>query len=83
MRTNGWLEEGQLLKNAGKLKGIPGIIVQGRHDSCTPPQAAWDLKKAWPEVELQIVADGGHLYTEPGITDGLVRASDKFAGKTA
>jgi proline iminopeptidase len=82
MRTNGWLEEGQLLANAHKLKGIPGVIVQGRHDCCTPPRAAWDLKKAWPEVELNIVADGGHLYTEPGITDGLVRASDKFAGKT-
>ena len=36
-----------------KLRGIPGVIVQGRHDSCTPPRAAWALKKAWPEVELQ------------------------------
>ena len=78
-----WLEEGQLLANADKLRGIPGIIVQGRHDCCTPPSAAWDLKKAWPEVELQIVPDGGHLFTEPGITDGLVRASDRFAGKAA
>jgi proline iminopeptidase len=78
-----WLDEGQLLANADKLRGIPGIIVQGRHDCCTPPSAAWDLKKAWPEVELQIVPDGGHLFTEPGITDGLVRASDRFAGKTA
>jgi proline iminopeptidase len=78
-----WLDEGQLLTNADRLKGIPGIIVQGRHDCCTPPSAAWDLKKAWPEVELQIVPDGGHLFTEPGITDGLVGASDRFAGKTA
>jgi proline iminopeptidase len=78
-----WLDDGQLLANADKLRGIPGIIVQGRHDCCTPPSAAWDLKKAWPEVELQIVPDGGHLFTEPGITDGLVRASDRFAGKTA
>jgi proline iminopeptidase len=78
-----WLEDGQLLANANRLKGIPGIIVQGRHDCCTPPSAAWDLKKAWPEVELQIVPDGGHLFSEPGITDGLVRASDRCAGKTA
>lgn len=76
-----WLEEGQLLDNAHRLAGIPGIIVQGRHDCCTPPSAAWALKQAWPEVDLQIVPDGGHLYTEPGITDGLVRASDRFAGK--
>lgn len=74
-----WLEPGQLLRDAGKLHGIPGVIVQGRHDCCTPPSAAWALKKAWPEVDLQIVPDGGHLFTEPGITDGLVRATDRFA----
>jgi proline iminopeptidase len=77
-----WLEDGQLLRDAGKLRGIPGVIVQGRHDCCTPPAAAWELKRAWPEVELQIVPDGGHLYSEPGITDGLVRATDRFAQPT-
>ncbi|MBA2467409.1 MAG: prolyl aminopeptidase [Sphingomonas sp.] len=79
MATNGWLEEGQLLRGAEKLRGIPGVIVQGRHDTCTPPRAAWALKKAWPEVDLQIVPDGGHLYNEPGILDGLIRATDRFA----
>lgn len=81
MVHKGWLDEGQLLANAGRLKGIPGIIVQGRHDCCTPPAAAWDLKKVWPEVDLQIVPDGGHLFSEPGITDGLVRATDHFAAR--
>ena len=80
MAAGGWLEEGQLLNGAEKLRGIPGVIVQGRHDSCTPPKAAWSLKKAWPEVDLQIVPDGGHLFNEPGILDGLVRATDRFAG---
>ncbi|MEY4239953.1 MAG: prolyl aminopeptidase [Pseudomonadota bacterium] len=82
-RHDCWLEPGQLLQGAERLRAIPGVIVQGRHDCCTPPAAAWALKKAWPEVELQIVPDGGHLFTEPGITDGLVRASDRFAGKPA
>lgn len=80
-RNQCWLEPDQLLRGADRLRNIPGVIVQGRHDCCTPPGAAWALKKAWPEVELQIVPDGGHLFTEPGITDGLVRASDRFAGK--
>ena len=80
MANHGWLEEGQLLANAGRLKGIKGVIVQGRHDTCTPPLAAWKLKQAWPEVELKIVADAGPLFSEPGTTDGLVRATDKFAG---
>jgi proline iminopeptidase len=80
MANHGWLEQGQLLKGAEKLRGIPGVIVQGRHDTCTPPVAAWRLKQAWPEVELNIVPDAGHLFSEPGITDGLVRATDRFAG---
>ena len=38
MRNHGWLDDDQLLENAHKLQGIPGVIVQGRHDCCTPPQ---------------------------------------------
>ena len=79
MASGGWLAEGELLRGADKLRHIPGVIVQGRHDTCTPPKAAWALKKAWPEVDLQIVPDGGHLYNEPGILDGLIRATDRFA----
>ena len=82
MANRGWLEPGQLLRDVGRLKGIPAVIVQGRHDNCTPPRAAWELKKAWPEVELQIVPDGGHLYSEPGVLDGLIRATDRFAANS-
>jgi proline iminopeptidase len=80
MANHGWLEEGQLLNGAKKLRGIPGVIVQGRHDTCTPPVAAWKLKQAWPGVELNIIPDGGHLFSEPGVLDGLIRATDRFAG---
>ena len=78
---NFFLEENELLNNVDKLAGIPGIIVQGRHDICTPPGAAWALKKAWPEAEFWIVHDAGHSAGEPGIIDGLVRATDRLAGK--
>ncbi len=81
MVNQGWLEEGQLLANADRLKDIPGVIVQGRYDMCTPPVSAWELKQAWPEAELVIVPDGGHLFTEPGVLDGLIRAADRFAGR--
>jgi proline iminopeptidase len=80
MANHGWLEQGQLLRSAEKLRGIPGVIVQGRHDTCTPPVAAWKLKQAWPEVELNIIPDAGHLFSEPGVLDGLIRATDKVAG---
>ncbi|MGQ0589006.1 MAG: prolyl aminopeptidase [Sphingosinicella sp.] len=81
MINRGWLEEGQLIASAGRLSDIPGVIVQGRYDCCTPPSAAWDLHRAWPEAELVIVPDGGHLYNEPGVLDGLIRATDRFADR--
>ncbi|MFA9200424.1 MAG: prolyl aminopeptidase [Cypionkella sp.] len=74
-----WLEPGQLLRDVGPLRDIPAVIVQGRHDCCTPPAAAWALSKAWPEAELQIVDDASHSAFEPGIVDRLVRATDRFA----
>jgi len=76
-----YLDEGQLLANMERIRHIPGIIVQGRHDICTPPTSAWEVKKAWPEADLWIVHDAGHSSGEPGIIDGLVRATDKLAGK--
>jgi proline iminopeptidase len=79
MANHGWFEEGQLLRGAEKLRGIPGVIVQGRHDTCTPPAAAWSLKQAWSDVELNIIPDAGHLFSEPGVLDGLIRATDRFA----
>jgi len=78
-----YLEEGQLLRDMDRIAHIPGIIVQGRHDICTPPTSAWEIKKAWPDAELWIVHDAGHSSGEPGIIDGLVRATDKLAGKHA
>jgi proline iminopeptidase len=70
-------EEGWILKNADKLRNIPGWIVQGRFDVVTPLEAAWNLKAAWPEARFEIVWDAGHASTEPGIVDALVRATDQ------
>ena len=81
MANGGWLDEGQLLRDAARLKGIPAVICQGRHDCCTPPAAAWALHKAWPEAELEIIPDSGHLFNEPGMTDALVSATDRFADR--
>ena len=81
MAHHGWLAEGELLAGTGRLRDIPGVIVQGRHDCCTPPAAAWALHKAWPEAAIEIVADGGHSFSEPGILDALVRATDGFADR--
>ena len=77
----GWLEEGQLLRDAVKLKGIPGVIVHGRYDMPCPLRTAWDLARVWPDAELHIIEGAGHALSEPGILDRLIKATDKFAGK--
>jgi len=75
----GFFTPNQLIQNAGKLKDIPGIIVQGRYDAICPPQTAWELHQAWPNSELTIVADAGHAVTEPGILHHLIEATDRFS----
>ncbi|MEV0681112.1 prolyl aminopeptidase [Actinosynnema sp. NPDC050436] len=74
----GWLDEGQLLRDAGKLADIPGVIVQGRYDMVTPATSAWELHRAWPGSELVVVPDAGHAFDEPGILKALVDATDRF-----
>ena len=73
----------ELLAEAAKLRGLPGVIIQGRYDVVTPAETAWALHKAWPEADFEIVPDAGHTATEPGITDALIRATDRFAMRFA
>lgn len=77
----GWLEDGQLLRDAYKLKGIPGVIIHGRYDMPCPAKYAWALHKAWPKADFHLIEGAGHAYLEPGILDQLIRATDRFAGK--
>ena len=67
-----------LLDNAHRLRGIPGVIVQGRYDAVCPIVTADDLHQAWPEAEYIIVPDAGHSAWEPGICSELVRAAERF-----
>ena len=77
--NKGFLEDRQLLRDAGKLRGIPGVIVQGRYDMACPTKTAWELHKAWPEAKFHLVNDAGHAFKEPGILDKLIRATDEFS----
>ncbi len=74
-----WLEEGQLLRDADRLSGIRGTIIHGRYDMPCPARYAYQLHKAWPEAEFHLVEGAGHAYSEPGILDRLIRATDRFA----
>lgn len=68
----------QLLRDVGRIRHIPTVIVQGRYDVVCPMKSAWDLHSAFPESDLRIVPDAGHSAFEPGIVSELVAATDRF-----
>jgi proline iminopeptidase len=76
-----FLQPGELLANAHRLAGIPGVMVQGRYDLLCPPVAAEALAQAWPGSRLTIISAAGHAMTEPGVTealrDGLMAIADQ------
>jgi proline iminopeptidase len=74
-----WFEsDDQLLRNVGRIRHIPAVLVHGRYDLVCPVKNAFDLHRVWPEAELKIIADAGHAVDEPGILRELVRAVEKF-----
>jgi proline iminopeptidase len=72
----------QLIENVPRIRHIPAVIVQGRYDIVCPMKSAWELHRAWPEAELQIVPDAGHSAFEPGNTHELIKATDRFASRS-
>ena len=63
--SNGaWLEERALLRDAGRLAGIPGVLIHGRLDMGSPLQTAWELARAWPDVRLVVIEDSGHTGSD-------------------
>jgi proline iminopeptidase len=79
-RHAAWLEEGVLIAGAGALKGIPGVLVQGRLDLQGPLVTAWELARAWPDAKLVVVDGAGHSTGDGGMSEAIVAALDGFAG---
>lgn len=71
--TDNWI-----VNQVSRIRHIPAVIVHGRYDMVCPFESAWDLHKAWPEALLEIIPDAGHSAGEEGITDALLRATDRF-----
>jgi proline iminopeptidase len=76
-----FLPHNSLLDNIGRIRNIPGVIVQGRYDAVCPIVSADDVHRAWPEAEYIIVPDSGHSAWEPGICAELVKATEKFKAR--
>jgi proline iminopeptidase len=73
-----WLEDGVLLRDAGRLAGIPGVLIHGRLDLSGPPHTAWELAQAWPGAELAIIEDSGHIGSDT-MRERMLRALNTFA----
>ena len=69
----------QLLENIDRIRHIPTVIVQGRYDVVCPAVTAWDLHRAWPEADFQLIQDAGHSAFDPANTAALVAATEKFS----
>lgn len=78
--NGGFLDyDGQILDQIGRLKDIPGTIVQGRYDMICPPVTAYNLAEAWGNADLRMIPVAGHALSEPGISAELVRIMDGLA----
>ncbi|MEU8898642.1 prolyl aminopeptidase [Nocardia sp. NPDC048505] len=73
-----WLDEGVLLREAGRLNGIRGHLIHGRLDLSAPLDTAWELAKAWPEARLHVIEDSGHTGS-PAMGEAVARAIADFA----
>jgi proline iminopeptidase len=74
-----FLDDGQLLRDAGRLAGIPGVMVHGRLDVSGPLDVAWRMHQAWPDSELVVLADAGH--GGGSMSAAVVAATDRFAAQ--
>jgi len=78
---NCFMKPNQLLEEAGKLEGIPGIIVQGRYDLLCPPATSHALGAAWRDAEIRVVEDAGHTLYDPGVRNAVMKAIADLASK--
>lgn len=74
-----WLDGGELLANAHRLTGIPGVLIQGRMDMGAL-DTAWELARAWPDAKLAVTGCTGHSGSA-AMTALQVTALDNFAGR--
>ncbi|MCB2115848.1 MAG: prolyl aminopeptidase [Rhodobacteraceae bacterium] len=79
--NKGFLEEdGQILRDVGRIRHIPMTVVQGRYDMICPPASAWRLGEAHGSADVRMIPVAGHALSEPGISAELIRVMDVLRG---
>jgi len=77
--NDAFLDDGVLIREAGRLAGIPGVLVHGRADLGGPVTTAWELAQVWPDAELVVVEDSGHTGSTT-MREALHAAGEKMYG---
>ncbi len=75
-----WLDDGEIIANAHRLAGIPGVLIHGRLDLSCPSDTAWEIAQGWPDAELILLDDSGHKGS-PSKREAQLRALDGFADR--
>jgi proline iminopeptidase len=75
--NDAFLEDGVLIRDAGQLAGIPGVLIHGRSDLGGPLITAWELARAWPDAELVVIEDSGHTGSA-AMQEALNAAGDRM-----
>ena len=78
-----FMRPNQLMEDAGKLAGIPGILVQGRYDLLCPPATSHALAARWPGSEVRSVDGAGHILYDPGIRNAVMKAIADLAARAS
>lgn len=77
-RNAAFLGENQLLNDASRLNGIPGVLIHGRYDVSSPLETAWRLSQVWTTSRLHVIDDAGHGGGDT-LLSALVGALDHFS----
>jgi proline iminopeptidase len=77
-RHAAFLAEDQLLRDAPRLNGIPGVLIHGRYDVSGPLETAWRLSQRWSTSELHVIDDAGHGDSD-AFTLAILDALNRFA----
>lgn len=79
-RNAAFLADGQLVRDAARLDGIPGVLVHGVYDVSSPLETAWRLSRGWATSRLHVLDDAGHGGGDTLIPT-IVEALARFAGE--
>ena len=75
-----WLGDGIVMREIGRLRSVPGVLINGRYDLQAPLATAWEVNRRWPRSELVVIGDAGHSASNARLTEAIVNATDRFAG---